>query len=85
MLNQQACSFVTFYDPVKETYTWLYPGTNKLKHKYSIRKSSKERKDVDLELKFLKHIEFQGLVWFVGFYGISTFVGYLTPNPFLCK
>ena len=25
------------------------------------------------------------LVWFVGFYGISTFVGYLTPNPFLCK
>ena len=26
-----------------------------------------------------------GLVWFVGFYGISTFVGYLTPNPFLCK
>ena len=26
-----------------------------------------------------------GLVWFVGFYGISTFVGYLTPNPFLCE
>ena len=25
------------------------------------------------------------LVWFVGFYGISTFVGYFTPNPFLCK
>ena len=23
-----------------------------------------------------------GLIWF---YGISTFVGYLTPNPFLCK
>ena len=23
--------------------------------------------------------------WFVWFYGISTFVGYLTPNPFLCK
>ena len=23
--------------------------------------------------------------WFVGLYGISTFVGYLTPNPFLCK
>ena len=22
---------------------------------------------------------------FVGFYGISTFVSYLTPNPFLCK
>ena len=25
------------------------------------------------------------LVWFVGFYGISTFVGYSMPNPFLCK
>ena len=24
-------------------------------------------------------------VWFVGFYGISTFVGYLALNPFLCK
>ena len=23
--------------------------------------------------------------WLVGFYGISTFVGYLTPNQFLCK
>ena len=28
---------------------------------------------------------FDVLVWFGGFYGISTFVGYLTPNPFLCK
>ena len=26
-----------------------------------------------------------GLVCFIGFYGISTLVGYLTPNPFLCK
>ena len=24
-----------------------------------------------------------GLVWFIGLYGISTFVGYLMPNPFL--
>ena len=23
--------------------------------------------------------------WFVGFYGMSTFVGHLTPNPFLYK
>ena len=23
--------------------------------------------------------------WMFGFYGISTFVGYLTPNPFLYK
>ena len=32
----------------------------------------------------LKRIWF-GFVWFGGFYGISTFVGYLTPNPFLCE
>ena len=24
-------------------------------------------------------------VWLVGFYGMSTSVGYLMPNPFLCK
>ena len=23
--------------------------------------------------------------WLLGFYGISTVVGYLMPNPFLCK
>ena len=23
--------------------------------------------------------------WFLGFYGMSIFVGYLTPNPFLSK
>ena len=23
--------------------------------------------------------------WLVGFYGISNFLDYLTPNPFLCK
>ena len=28
---------------------------------------------------------YSGLFWFVGLYGISNFVGYLTPNPFLCK
>ena len=31
------------------------------------------------------HEMFLSMVWFVWFYGISTFVGYLTPNPFLCK
>ena len=25
------------------------------------------------------------MFWLVGFYGISTFVGYLMANPFLCK
>ena len=27
-------------------------------------------------------INFSGLVWFVWFYGILTFVGYLTPKQF---
>ena len=31
------------------------------------------------------YFEIIDLVWFVGFYGISTFVGYLMPNPFSCK
>ena len=31
------------------------------------------------------HTRATKLIWFGGFYGISTFVGYLTPNPFLCK
>ena len=30
-------------------------------------------------------INYVDLVWFVWFYGISTFVGYFTPNPCLCK
>ena len=25
------------------------------------------------------------VVWFGGFYGISTFIGYLMPNPLSCK
>ncbi len=29
--------------------------------------------------------DLDGLIWFVGFYGISTFVGYLMPNPFVFK
>ena len=31
------------------------------------------------------HNKHDEMVWLVGFYGISTFVGYLTPNPFLCS
>ena len=44
-------------------------------------------------LQYTESIEEEGfygvvanvLVWFVGFYGISTFVVYLMSNPFLCK
>ena len=39
----------------------------------------------DWQRKIEGSVYSDGLVWFVGFCGISTFVGYLTPNPFLCK
>ena len=47
-----------------------------------------EHTSVNVLLQILKVqvvIMGKGMVWFGGFYGISTFVGYLTPNPFLCK
>ena len=52
----------------------------KIKH-YKVRvegkmKQSKERSSAILD---------KSVGWLVGFYGISTFVGYLTPNSFLYK
>ena len=49
---------------------------------------SKNKTDENAFLFFLDVIEnvisdWFGLVWFGGFYGTSTVVGYLTPNPFL--
>ena len=32
---------------------------------------------------YLELLQMVRVVWLVGFYGISTFVGYLMPNPFL--
>ena len=43
-------------------------------------KDTPSRRRETFNCMFLHH--WFGLVWF---YGISTFVGYLTPNPFLCK
>ena len=31
------------------------------------------------------HVGEGWLSWFMGFYGMSTIVGYLSPNPFLCQ
>ena len=40
----------------------------------------------DIELRqCVTDFELLMVGWFVGFYGISTFVVYLMPNPFLCK
>ena len=47
---------------------------------------------IDLSLLLCLHLDISSprdlnsrLVLFIGFYSISTLVGYLTPNPFLCK
>ena len=42
-----------------------------------LEKKKKKKKKKKLDLK--------GIIGLVLFYGISTFIGYLTPNPFLCK
>ena len=39
----------------------------------------------DYFLYFIFPLDLSTWIFVVGFYGISTFVGYLTPNPFLCK
>ena len=45
----------------------------------------KERKKERKCKKKARNIYIKLVGWFVGFYGISTFLGHLTPNPFLCK
>ena len=57
-----------------------------LVHFFSLSMSALVKKSIFF-FSFLLGIfkNFCGLVWFVGFYGITTFVDYLTPNPFLCK
>ena len=70
-------------------------------HRVRIKESNKKDKFLDLAMEHkcdsgtnhllarlergMEELEIRWLVWFVGFYGISTFVGYLTPNLFLCK
>ena len=38
----------------------------------------------EVVIEYLKDMIFL-IGWLFGFYGISTFVGYLLPNPFLYK
>ena len=40
------------------------------------------KKSMKSEAFSLKKLNENGLVWFVGFYGLSTLIGYLMPNPF---
>ena len=37
------------------------------------------------KMESLKNLQMKSNDWLFGFYGISTFVGYLMPNPFLNK
>ena len=61
--------------------TWLKAASYFLKNRKDI------IKELEKQITYYRsmHSKESGLVWFVRFYGISTFVGYLTPNPFLCK
>ena len=53
------------------------------KNQFRIRTQFKCKYSLIAEKTFLfQAIQFS---WLVGFYGISNFVGYLTPSPFLCK
>ena len=47
------------------------------------KKVNKKSKEINIKKKKKKKKMLVG--WFVWFYCISTIVGYLTPNPFLCK
>ena len=44
---------------------------------------SKEKKEKKSNPKIMNSLWLVG--WLVGIYGISTFIGYLMPNPFLWK
>ena len=49
---------------------------------YSEKKQYKQHND---QQNNKKNLETEMVGWLVEFCGISTFVGYLTPYPFLCK
>ena len=58
------------------------------KYNLLIRKSGKkqtsEQTDMLNKIKNQKYLR-KMVCWLVGFYGISTFEGYLTPSTYLCK
>ena len=60
---------------------WWFIGKMSKKGKVLLASSSYVKTLVQYCLIYLWFL----LSWLVGFYGISTFVGYLTPNPLLCK
>ena len=54
--------------------------------KYNTHQQREEASEDYLSIFLPPHNSVQRIYdWLVGFYGISTFVGYLTLNPFLCK
>ena len=49
------------------------------------KKNTNEERNREMKTNKKENIGLVWFGWFVGNYGISTFVGYLTPNPFLCN
>ena len=56
-----------------------------LKKRNAVRKKKKPEAQRDWKRPYTTLLVGWLVGWLVGFYGISTFVGYLTPNPFLYK
>ena len=61
----------------------------KINHKKKKKKKKRSKTYLLLKLQIIIRKQYLAILhtgcWLVGFYDISTFVGYLKPNPFLCK
>ena len=57
----------------------------KLKKTVKHESDSNNNCNCKLEIGDQDHTHHSIVGWLFGFYGRSIFVGYLTPNPFLCK
>ena len=73
---------------------FIFRGIKRSKSNFEVKKNYKKDSLVIVNLVFFKYkndvseriLKLVGwLVGLFGFYGISTFVGYVTPNPFLYK
>ena len=62
--------------------TILLTKTDKYESRFFTSKDIEDKLEV---VMFSLDLDKNFIDWLFGFYGISTFVSYLTPNPFLCK
>ena len=75
--------FQSFQPENFKTYLRRIPSRNFNTKKKALLNTQGRNDDLLITCFFFLQKKDVGLLF--GFYGISTFVGYLTPNPFLCK